>query len=116
MTASLFLALSGGSSVNSLTTAATSRKRLPKSCSFSTASTSSSNPARRLTNMRERLLTLADKLLLRKRAIIESVNDQLKNMYQGEQRRHCSPYTFLAHLLAGPHRLLSSAQEAVAAP
>ncbi len=30
-------------------------------------------------NMRERVISLHDKLLLRKRAIIESVNDQLKN-------------------------------------
>jgi len=31
-------------------------------------------------NMRNRLLTLSDKLLLRKRAIIETINDQLKNI------------------------------------
>jgi Transposase DDE domain len=53
------------------------------------------------TNMRNRLLTLADKLLLRKRAIIESVNDQLKNVCQIEHSRHRSPLHFLVHLLAG---------------
>jgi len=52
-------------------------------------------------NMRHRLLTLHDKLLLRKRAIIESVNDELKNVCQIEHTRHRSPYNFLAHLLAG---------------
>lgn len=52
-------------------------------------------------NMRERLLAYADKLLLRKRALIESVNDQLKNVCQIEHSRHRSPYNFVAHLLAG---------------
>jgi hypothetical protein len=52
-------------------------------------------------NMRERLLAYADKLLLRKRALIESVNDQLKNVCQIEHSRHRSPYNFLVHLLAG---------------
>lgn len=52
-------------------------------------------------NMRERLLAYTEKLLLRKRAIIESVNDQLKNICQIEHSRHRSPYNFLAHLLAG---------------
>lgn len=52
-------------------------------------------------NMRGRLLTLIDKLLLRKRAIIESVNDQLKNVCQIEHTRHRSPYHFMVHLVAG---------------
>lgn len=52
-------------------------------------------------NTRERLLAYADKLLLRKRAIIESVNDQLKNVCQIEHTRHRSPFNFLVHLLAG---------------
>ena len=52
-------------------------------------------------NMRGRILTLIDKLLLRKRAIIESVNDQLKNVCQIEHTRHRSPYHFMVHLLAG---------------
>src|SRR5262249_50538737 len=38
--------------------------------------------------MRNRLLELSDKLLLRKRAIIESINDQLKNICQVEHSRH----------------------------
>ena len=52
-------------------------------------------------NMRERVRAATDKLLLRKRAIIESVNDQLKNICQIEHTRHRSPYNFLVHLLAG---------------
>lgn len=52
-------------------------------------------------NMRERLLAYTDKLLLRKRALIESVNDQLKNVCQIEHARHRSPYNFVVHLLAG---------------
>lgn len=52
-------------------------------------------------NMRERVLRATDKLLLRKRAIIESVNDQLKNICQIKHTRHRSPYNFLVHLLAG---------------
>jgi hypothetical protein len=52
-------------------------------------------------NMRERLLAYTDKLLLRKRALIESVNDQLKNVCQIEHTRHRSPFNFVVHLLAG---------------
>ena len=52
-------------------------------------------------NMRAVLLPLTDKLLLRKRAIIESINDQLKNICQIEHTRHRSPLNFLAHLFAG---------------
>jgi hypothetical protein len=52
-------------------------------------------------NMRERLLVYTDKLLLRKRAIIESINDQLKNVCQIDHTRHRSPVNFLVHLLAG---------------
>jgi hypothetical protein len=52
-------------------------------------------------NMRNVLMPLADKLLLRQRAIIESINDQLKNICQIEHTRHRSPLNFLVHLLAG---------------
>ena len=52
-------------------------------------------------NMCNVLMPLADKLLLRKRAIIESINDQLKNICQIEHTRHRSPLNFLAHLFAG---------------
>jgi len=52
-------------------------------------------------NMRNVLMDLADKLLLRKRALIETINDQLKNICQIEHTRHRSPFNFLVHLLAG---------------
>jgi hypothetical protein len=41
-------------------------------------------------NMKNKLMPLVDKLLLRKRAVIESVNDQLKNISQIEHTRHRS--------------------------
>jgi hypothetical protein len=52
-------------------------------------------------NMQNQLMPLADKLLLRKRAIIETVNDQLKNISQIEHSRHRSFTNFLVNLLAG---------------
>lgn len=52
-------------------------------------------------NMKNRLLPLHDKLLLRKRNIIETVNDQLKNISQIEHSRHRSPQNFCINLLAG---------------
>jgi hypothetical protein len=52
-------------------------------------------------NMRNRLLTMRDKLLLRKRAIIETIYDQLKNICQIEHTRHRSPRNFLVNLLTG---------------
>jgi len=52
-------------------------------------------------NMRNRLMPLSDKLLLRKRALIETINDQLKNVCQIEHSRHRSPFNFVVHLLCG---------------
>ena len=52
-------------------------------------------------NMKNHLMHLSDKLLLRKRAIIESIIDQLKNISQIEHSRHRSPINFVVHLLAG---------------
>ena len=52
-------------------------------------------------NMRNRLLDVSDKLLLRKRAIIETIYDQLKNICQIEHTRHRSPVNFLVNLVAG---------------
>jgi hypothetical protein len=51
-------------------------------------------------NMANKLMLLADKLLLRKRALIETVNDQLKNVSQVEHTRHRSVWNFLANILA----------------
>ena len=52
-------------------------------------------------NMKNKLLPLFDKLLLRKRAPIETVNDQLKNISQIEHSRHRSPFNFFVNLMAG---------------
>lgn len=52
-------------------------------------------------NMSNRLIHLCDKLLVRKRAIIETIIDQLKNISQIEHSRHRSPTNFVVHLLAG---------------
>ena len=51
-------------------------------------------------NMKNRLLTLYDKLLLRKRALIETINDQLKNISQIAHTRHRSVDNFLVNLVA----------------
>ena len=48
-----------------------------------------------------RLIPLLDKLLARKRSIIETINDQLKNISQIVHTRHRSPTNFLANLLCG---------------
>ena len=52
-------------------------------------------------NMKNQLMPMADKLLLRKRALIETVNDQLKNISQIEHSRHRNVNNFFVNLLAG---------------
>jgi Transposase DDE domain len=52
-------------------------------------------------NMPNRLLPLVDKVLLRKRAIVETIIDQLKNISQIEHSRHRSPVNFVVNLLCG---------------
>ena len=52
-------------------------------------------------NMREKLLPLWDKLMLRKRSLIETVIDQLKNISQIQHTRHRSPANYLVNILAG---------------
>lgn len=52
-------------------------------------------------NMKDVLMPLMDKLLLRKRAIIETIIDQLKNISQIEHSRHRSPANFLVNLICG---------------
>jgi transposase len=51
--------------------------------------------------MKNRLLPVVDKLLLRKRVVIESIIDQLKNISQIEHSRHRSVTNFLVNLLSG---------------
>jgi hypothetical protein len=50
-------------------------------------------------NMKNKLMPLIDKILLRKRSIIETVNDQLKNISDIEHSRHRSIKNFLINIL-----------------
>ncbi len=52
-------------------------------------------------NMKNSLMTISDKILLRKRSIIETVNDELKNICQIEHSRHRSFTNFLSNIVAG---------------
>ena len=52
-------------------------------------------------NMKNRLIPLLDKLLSRKRSIIETINDQLKNISQIEHSRHRSVTNFMVNMVAG---------------
>ena len=52
-------------------------------------------------NMKNKLMPYLDKLLLRKRSIIETINDQLKNISQIEHTRHRSIWNFMVNLVAG---------------
>jgi Transposase DDE domain len=52
-------------------------------------------------DMKNQLLPFMDKLLLRKRSLIETVNDQLKNISQIEHSRHRCVANFLVNLVAG---------------
>ena len=50
--------------------------------------------------MKNSLMSIADKILLRKRALIETVNDELKNIAQIEHSRHRSFSNFIANSLS----------------
>jgi hypothetical protein len=50
-------------------------------------------------NMKGALMTMSDRLLTRKRAIIKTVNDELKNIAQIEHSRHRSFDNFMVNLL-----------------
>ena len=52
-------------------------------------------------NMKNSLMLLQDKIALRKRALIETVNDELKNICQVEHTRHRSFDNFITNLLSG---------------
>lgn len=51
-------------------------------------------------NMKNSLMSMADKILLRKRSVIETVNDELKNICQIEHSRHRSFANFIANLIS----------------
>ncbi len=52
-------------------------------------------------NMKNKLMLMEDKILLRKRAIIESINDHLKNICQIEHSRHRSFTNFMVNIVSG---------------
>jgi len=52
-------------------------------------------------NMKNRLLSAFDQIMLRKRALIETINDQLKNICQIEHTRHRSAANFLVNVIGG---------------
>jgi hypothetical protein len=51
--------------------------------------------------MNNRLMQLWEKLLLRKRVLMETIKDQLKNISQIEHTRHRSETGFMVNLMAG---------------
>jgi hypothetical protein len=52
-------------------------------------------------NMKNSLMLMSDKIYLKKRALIETVNDELKNICQVEHTRHRSFNNFITNLLSG---------------
>ena len=52
-------------------------------------------------NMKNAFMPPWDKLMIRKRSIIETIIDQLKNISQIEHSRHRSIPNFLVNLIAG---------------
>ncbi len=51
--------------------------------------------------MKNSLMHISDKLLLRKRALIETVFDELKNICQIEHTRHRSQEGYIVNVIAG---------------
>lgn len=51
--------------------------------------------------MKNKLMEKIDKILLNKRVLIETVNDQLKNMAQIEHTRHRSIWNFMVNVICG---------------
>ncbi len=51
-------------------------------------------------NMKNSLMSFRDKILLRKRSVIECINDELKNICQIEHSRHRSTHNFIMNIIA----------------
>lgn len=52
-------------------------------------------------NMKGKIMSVADSIFLRKRALIECINDELKNICQIEHTRHRSVVNFFTNLISG---------------
>ena len=51
-------------------------------------------------NMKNSLMSVRDKILLRKRSVIETINDELKNICHVEHSRHRSTHNFIMNIIA----------------
>ena len=51
-------------------------------------------------NMKNRLMSLHDKIMLRKRSVIETINDELKNICEVEHTRHRAMHNFIMNLIS----------------
>ena len=52
-------------------------------------------------NIKNSLMTMSDKIMLRKRSVIETVKDELKNICQIEHSRHRTFVMFVSNIVAG---------------
>jgi len=52
-------------------------------------------------NMKNQLMNMHDKIMLRKRSVIETINDELKNICQIEHSRHRSMANLLSNMISG---------------
>ena len=52
-------------------------------------------------NMKNKLVLLEEKILLKKRGLVESVGNILKNILSMQHTRHRSPTNFIAHVFSG---------------
>ena len=52
-------------------------------------------------NMKAKAMSLWDRAMLSRRFIIETINDQLKNISQIEHSRHRSVHGFMLNMIAG---------------
>ena len=51
-------------------------------------------------NMKNRLMNFYDRIMLRKRSIIETINDELKNICEVAHTRHRSMHNFIMNLIS----------------
>jgi hypothetical protein len=51
-------------------------------------------------NMKNSLMSVRDKILLRKRSVIETINDELKNICHIEHSRHRSTHNFIMNIIS----------------
>jgi len=51
-------------------------------------------------NMKNKLMSVYDKIMLRKRSVIETINDELKNVAQAVHSRHRSVFNFSMNILS----------------